>query len=48
MGRECWAELGSAVGLAISDGWEGHPMEQKRVREAMGEVVLGLGWCIIK
>ncbi len=41
-------ELGSAVGSAVSDGWGGHLMEWERVREVMGEVVLGLGWCIIK
>ncbi len=48
VGQERWAELGSAVGLAVSNGWGGHPMEQERLREAMGEVVLGVGWCIIK
>ncbi len=41
-------ELGSAVGSAVSNGWGGRQMEWKRMHEAMGEVVLGLGWCIIK
>ncbi len=48
VGQERWAELGSAVGSAVSNGWGGHPMEQERLHEAMGVVVLGVGWCIIK
>ena len=48
VGRERWVEVCSAVGSAVSVVWGGHPVERERVREAMGEVFLGLGWCIIK
>jgi hypothetical protein len=48
VGWERWVELGLAVGSAMFNGWGGRPMERERVHEAMGEVVLGLGWCIIK
>ena len=47
-GGERWVELCLAIGSAVSNGWGGRPMEWERVREAMGEVILGLGWCIIK
>ncbi len=48
VGRERWVELGLAVGLAASVVWGGCPVEGEWVQEAMGEVFLGLGWCIIK
>jgi hypothetical protein len=44
--RDCW--VGLAVGLSTSVVWVGGPVEHERVREAMGEVLVGLGWLIVK
>jgi hypothetical protein len=47
--RDCWVmKIGTAVGLAASVVWGGHLVEWERVREAMGEVLVGLGWLIVK
>ncbi len=47
--RDHWAaKVGSAVGSAASVGWVGHLVERERVQEAMGEVLVGLGWLIVK
>jgi hypothetical protein len=46
--RDCWTvKVGSAVGFDASVVWVGHPVEQEQVREAMGEVLVGLGWLIV-
>jgi hypothetical protein len=42
------AKVGSAVGSAASIGWVGHLLDWEWVREAMGEVLVGLGWLIVK
>ncbi len=47
--RDHWAvKVGLDVGSAASVGWVGRPVERKRVQEAMGEVLVGLGWLIVK
>ncbi len=48
VGQERWVEVGLAIGLAASVAWGGRPVELEQVQEAMGEVLLELGWCIIK
>jgi hypothetical protein len=45
----CWVvNVGSAVGLATSVVWGGRPGEREQVQEARGEVLVGLGWLIVK
>ncbi len=43
---------GRVVGLTVSSdssiGWEKHPVERERVRAAMGDVLVWLGWLIVK
>ncbi len=40
--------VGLAVDAAISVGWEERPVEREWVRVTRGEVLVGLGWLIIK
>jgi hypothetical protein len=47
--RDHWAvTVGLAIDSATSLGWVGQPVEREWVQEAMGGVLVGLGWRIVK
>jgi hypothetical protein len=49
MEQDPWVVMvGLAIGLAASVGWEERPVEWEQLHVARGEVLVGLGWLIVK